>query len=252
MTELELRLSALRDELAWPPTPALAAATAERIAAEPGRRERRRWPWPASLAGRPRLATATALALAVVVAAGALLAASSDVRARVADWLGIGSVRIERVERLPRVGPGDDLRLGAPTTLAGARRAVSVPVPTIGALGRPDGVYVGETVGGRSVSLVYRAGPSLPPSVGGVGALLTVLPGEDGLILARKTLDPRARLRTTRVGAAAAVFVEGRHVLIPPRRLAGNTLIWVAGGATYRLETELGLAGALRLARSVH
>jgi len=41
------------------------------------------------------------------------------------------------------------------------------------------------------------------------------------------------------------------HLVVPPNRLAGNTLLWVRGETTYRLETALGRDGALRLARSV-
>jgi hypothetical protein len=104
---------------------------------------------------------------------------------------------------------------------------------------------------GPSVSLVYRARPALPPSRDGVGALLTVLPGEDGLALVRKLVDPRVRLRSVRVNGAPGLFIEGEHVLLPPRRLAGNTLVWVRGGATYRLESELGRDAAVALARSV-
>jgi hypothetical protein len=245
VTELETKLIALRDELAWPATPDLATATATRIDAEPQRRPRGRWP---SWAVRPRLAPGLAALLAAVVAAGALLAASPGVRARVADWLGIGAVRVDRVERLPAVGPADDLGIGERTTLAAARR--EAPVPTITALGRPDGVYVGQTDFGRSVSLVYVGRAGLPPSSDGIGALLTVLPG-DGLALVRKVVDPSVRLQPLRVDGARGVFIEGRHVLVPPRRLAGNTLVWTTGATTYRLETELHRDAALRLARSV-
>ncbi len=245
MSELETRLIALRDELAWPSTPDLAAGVAARIAAEPERRRRRPW---TGLASWPRLAPAAAVGLVVVLAAGVLLAASPGVRARVADWLGIGAVRVERVERLPAVGPADDLGLGRRTTLAAARR--DAPVPTVTALGRPDGVYVGETDFGPSVSLVYVARAGLPPSRHGIGALLSVLPG-DALALVRKLVDPSVQVRPVRVDGARGLFVEGRHVLVPPRRLAGSTLVWTTGGATYRLETELPLDAALRLARSV-
>ena len=41
------------------------------------------------------------------------------------------------------------------------------------------------------------------------------------------------------------------HLVAPPNRLAGNTLLWVRGDTTYRLETALGRDAALRLARSV-
>ena len=49
------------------------------------------------------------------------------------------------------------------------------------------------------------------------------------------------------------MFVSGRHALFLPDqlkpRLAGNTVLWVRDGVTYRLETALGVKAALRLAR---
>ena len=243
MTELETRLVALRDELAWPATPDLAAGAAARIAAEPDRR--RRW------AGPPRWPR-PAPALAVVLAAVSRPACCSPPpRASAPAWpTGWGSARSvsSASSACPRSVPPTTSGLGERTTLAAARR--DAPVPTVTALGRPDGVYVGETDFGPSVSLVYvaRAGP--PPSRHGIGALLSVLPG-DALALVRKLVDPSVRLRPVRVDGARGLFVEGRHVLVPPRRLAGSTLVWTTGGATYRLETELALDAALRLARSV-
>jgi hypothetical protein len=105
VTELERELLALGDEIAWPPTPDLAMAVRERIAAEPRARARSRWPLPRLGWPVPRVAPALAAVLAVLIAFGVLLAASSGVRATLRDWLGIGSVRITRVERLPDLAP---------------------------------------------------------------------------------------------------------------------------------------------------
>lgn len=247
MSDLEQRLDGLRDEVAWPPTPDLAAAVAARIAAEPAPRRRRlRVP-----ARRPALRPATAVVavLVLVLLLGAALATSPGVRARIADWLGIGAVRIERVDRLPDLAPARDLGLGRRTTLAGARRTERVPVPTIGALGAPDAVYVQPAPGGGPVSLVYRSRAGLPAATNGIGALLTILPGGDELVV--KKLLAGASVTAVDVDGAFGAFVAGEHVVVPPNRLAGNTLIWVRGGVTYRLETALGRAGALRLARTV-
>ena len=58
-----------------------------------------------------------------------------------------------------------------------------------------------------------------------------------------------------RVNGARGYFIGGQHsVSLPDElrpRLAGNTLVWVRDAVTYRLETKLGRAAALRLARSV-
>src|SRR6185436_1186860 len=191
VTDLERQLALLRDEIAWPPTPDLAGAVAARIAAEPdpaahdGRR-----PWTAVaprvrewLAG-PRARAVAIAALVVVAVVAGTLAAAPGVRARIADWLGIGAVRIERVDRLPDASPSAGLGLGTRTTLGAARRSAGVPVPTITALGPPDAVYVDRRVpGGGSASVVYLARPGLPSATRRIGALLTMLPGGDPLIV---------------------------------------------------------------------
>jgi hypothetical protein len=243
--ELERRLAALRDEVAWPPTPDLASVVAGRVASEPRRRRRGLRAWPAL---RPATVALAALVVAVVVAG--TLAAAPGVRARIADWLGIGAVRVERVDRLPDVGPARDLGLGRRTTLAAARRAAGVPVPTIGALGAPDAVYLARP-GSAGVSLVYLARAGLPAATDGVGAVLTMLPGGD-IGLVKKLLGAGTSVTSIDVDGAIGVYIAGEpHVVAPPNRLAGNTLIWVRGDTTYRLETALGRAAALRLARSV-
>ena len=202
--------------------------------------------------GRPPLRLRPQAALAVLAIAAALLAtlaAAPGVRARIADWLGIGAVRIERVERLPDVGPAAGLGLGTRTTLAAARRDVRVPVPTVRALGPPDAVYVDRRTGGAT--LVYRPRPGLPAASAGIGALLTVLPGGDPAVV-KKLLGSGTTVESVDVDGGFGVFISGAaHVVGPPDRLAGNTVLWVRGDTTYRLESALGRDDALRLARSV-
>jgi hypothetical protein len=254
VTGLEQRLAALRDETAWPPTPDIAGAVAQRIAAEPRQRPWRPWPalrMPGMSVLRPAPAAFAAALVALTLAA--TLAASPAVRARVADWLGIGAVRIERVDRLPAVGPADDLGLGRRTSAAAARRATDLPVPAIGALGAPDAVYATPAgrAGAARVSVVYVARRGLPATTSGLGALLTVLPGGDPGIV-KKLADVRTSVEILEVDGALGAFVSGgAHVVGPPNRLAGNTLIWVRGSVTYRLEADLGRDAMLRLARSV-
>jgi hypothetical protein len=250
MSALEHELARLREELTWPPTPDLTAAVGERIVAEPRRRRPppRLGPLRLDALGRPA-ALAAAVAAVLAVAVAVTLAAAPGVRARIADWLGIGAVRIERVERLPAAAPGRDLGLGRRTTLAGARRLARARVPAVAALGPPDAVYADPRDG--SASLVWRARPGLPAASSGVGALLTVLPGGD-VQLVKKLLGAGTSVTPVGVDGGLGVFVAGEpHLVVPPNRLAGNTLLWVRGDTTYRLETALGRTGALRLARSV-
>jgi hypothetical protein len=249
VTELERELLALRDEIAWPPTPDLVAAVGPRIATEPRRRMRRAGPV-------PRLAPAVAAVLAVLavlLALGVLLAASSGVRATLRDWLGIGSVRITRVERLPDLSPARRLGLGRRTTVAAANRHLGSPIATVRALGTPDAIYLGDGVPPR-VSLVYVARSGLPAGTAAVGAPLDELQGDE-LAFVEKMVTVHVPIVRVKVDGARGYFIAGRHAVMLPDalrpRLAGNTLVWVRDAVSYRLETALGVRAALRLARSV-
>ena len=246
MTELELQLLALRNDVAWPATPDLATSVQARVAREPRpqRRGGRRPAW---------LAPAIAAVVVLLLVLGAVLAASPGVRATVRDWLGIGSVRIARVERLPDLSPAPKLDLGRRASAAAAGRYLGGPIARVRALGAPDAIYVGDTSPGR-VSLVYAARPGLPPGTAGVGALLDQLQG-DAMIFVEKLVAGNVPITRVRVNGAPGYFIGGAHsVNLPDElrpRLAGNTLVWVHDAVTYRLETRLGRAAALRLARSV-
>jgi hypothetical protein len=246
VTELERELRALGNEIAWSPTPDLAAAVQARVAGEPRGRGRRAWPV-------PRLTPAFAAVLAALLALAVLLAASSGVRATLRDWLGIGSVRITRVERLPDLAPARELALGRRATVAAANRHLGSPIATVRALGAPDAVYLGDGVPVR-VSLVYVARTGLPAGTAGVGALLDELQGDE-LAFVEKMVAAHVPIVRVRVNGAGGYFIAGRHALVLPNelrpRLAGNTLVWVRDAVTYRLETGLGLRRALALARSV-
>lgn len=250
--ELERELLALGDEIAWPPTPDLAAAVGARIVAEPSQPARRAWRWPWELP-RPRLATALAAVLVVLIAFGVLLASSPGVRATLRDWLGVGSVRITRVERLPDLAPARELGLGRRVTFASAQSEFGT-IATVRALGAPDAVYLGEGLPHR-VSLVYVARSGLPAGKAGVGALLDEIQGDTPVIYAEKLVGAQVPITRVSVNGADGYFIGGGHALQLPDelrpRLAGNTLVWQRDAVTYRLETALGLRETLALARSV-
>jgi hypothetical protein len=125
---------------------------------------------------------------------------------------------------------------------------------TIRALGKPDAIYAGTAVVPAQVSVVYVARPGLPPATAGIGALLDEIEG-DQLPFIQKLVSARVPVKRVDVNGAEGIFVGGRHAVYLPDqlrpRLAGNTLLWVRDGVTYRLETALGVDAALRLARSV-
>src|SRR5690348_11541107 len=115
MTAIERELRGLGADLAYPPTPELAALVAAQLAPRPGR-------------SRPPLRRTLAItAVLMIVAGGAAVAAVPSLRHAVLDWLGVRSVRIEHVPTVPRLptGPaGRGLGLGHRTTLSAARSHV--------------------------------------------------------------------------------------------------------------------------------
>jgi hypothetical protein len=242
MTELELQLLALRDDVAWPPTPDLAAVVQERVAREPRPARRRSW-----LHGR--LVPAVAALAIVIVALAAVFAASSSVRATVRDWLGIGSVRITRVQTLPDLSPARELQLGRRATVAQANAYLGSPIATVRALGAPDGIYLGDTVPAR-VAVVYGA----RPGTAGVGALLDQIQG-DATAFIEKFVAGGVPITPVRVNGERGYFIGGSHTVNLPDelrpRVAGNTVVWLHDAVTYRLETKLGREAAVRLAQSV-
>jgi hypothetical protein len=246
LTELELQLGALRDEVAWPPTPDLAAAVQARVAREPRRAARR--PWLPS-----RLVPALVAVLVVLVAVGALLAASPGVRATLRDWLGIGSVKIARVQNLPDISPARELQLGRRATQAQASAHLGSPIATVHALGTPTAIYVDDGPLPR-VSVVYGARPGLPAGVVGVGALLDEIQG-DATAFIEKFVAGGVPITPVRVNGERGYYIGGLHTVNLPDelrpRIAGNTVVWLHDAVTYRLETKLGRAAAVRLAETV-
>ena len=268
--DLEAALADLAADLRFPPTPDLAAAVTARVEegaarAPSGRPPARRWP--AWMAGWRRLAVA---GLAVVLLAAAVLAASPGTREAVARRLGLRGIGVELGGPPPptattTAGARLDLGLGERVTLGEARRRVAFPVlvPAAAGFDRPDAVFVNgtEPPGGR-VDLVYRARPGLPASpFTDAGLLITQFRGqpEPGFL---KKVTGAGMVRSVAVGGEPGFFFSGEPHFFSYQdttgqfreeqtRLAGNTLIWQRGDLTLRLEGELSLAEAVRIAESM-
>jgi hypothetical protein len=253
VSELELELRELRVE--WPETPDLATAVSARLASAPAPRPARRLSWLDRPAWQLAVA-ATALVIAVVMAV-------PPARSAVLDWLGFGSVRIERTEPRPPFAGG--LVLGEPVTLAQARRRAGFPVLVPAAVGEPDAVYLdSDPAVGTRVDLVYRARPGLPSaSTTGAGLLVTEFRAIATPVI-EKSAGGGARVERLEVGGDPAFFISGAEhgfAYVDPRtgntnfenqRLAGNTLLVErSDGVLLRLEGELSRAEAVRIADSV-
>jgi hypothetical protein len=224
----------------------------------------RRWSWPA---GWRRLAVA---GLAAVLLAAAVLVASPGTREAVARRLGLRGIGVQIGGPPPptvTTAPGTrlDLGLGTPVPLEEARRRVGFPVlvPTTGGLGRPDAVFLSESVppGGR-VDMVWRARPGLPASpFTDAGLLITQFRGEPTPEFLKKVTGA-GLVSFVEVGGEPGYWFSGEPHFFTYRdaagqlrdeqtRLAGNTLIWQRGDLTLRLEGELSREEAIRIAESM-
>jgi hypothetical protein len=240
-------LRALGGELAWPPTPDLAAAVATRL--EPrGREPRRRFSLPAL-----RPAVVVPIVLALLLAA---VAAVPPARTAVLRALGLAArERIVRVEHVERVGPAPRaLRrgpvVGRRTTLGAARAAADFPVRLPRALGAPTEVRVSRQLDG-AVTLLYGRGDALTEYRGA------------GAPLAQKVVGPGTKVVPATVAGRPAFFITGapfRWIALDPagapvestaRLVDANVLLFDVGAVGYRLETAGGMQRALVIARSL-
>ncbi len=240
MSELERALGVLARELDVPETPNLATAVLAQLEPRTPRRvERGRW--------------IVAVAVVVLAALAASLAIP-DARAALFRLLSIGGERIELVDELPEVPVGDglELGLGERVTLEEARRRSSFTLR--GLEESPDRVYLGER---GTVWFLY--GTAERPRL--LVAQSTLLPPQEALLL-KKLVSPDTRVERVRVDGLPGIFLSGEaHFLVmvdeygfpveESARLARDVLIWESGDVGYRLEGDLDLDEALRLARSL-
>jgi len=257
--ELEQELRALGAELAWPTTPAIAAAVRARITARP---VVLRVPWYQS-----RWAIAAA---ALVIALTALLA-YNPTREAIAEWVNV-HVLFQRVHVLPTPSPqppgplGQRLGLGGRTTLTGAQASVTWPVMIPSSLGSPDEVYLqlppdGPTLG--EVTLVYSTRPGIPVAgETGVAVLVTEARGRVNVQFFQKMLGPDTTIEAVTVGGHKGYWVSGSphqfvfedasgNIRPETMRLATNTLILDEGGTVVRIEGKLTKARAMEIAASL-
>ena len=241
MTELELRLVALREEIDFPSTPPLALAVerAVTVAAPPWRRTR----W--------RNLRPLALAFAVVlVAMLGVLAFSPGARSAFLEFFHLRGASVSRVERLPEVELIERAELlGERVTLATARRRAGFELVD---LGEPDDVYLR---GDGLVTFVYG-------SIERPRLLLSQIRGGvwDGFV--KKVGELGTSVEEVEVDGERGLFVSGQEHFVMYRDragairddrayLAGTTLLWNRGDVLLRLEADVDRAEALELARSV-
>lgn len=250
--DVEAALRALGRAVRYPEMSDMTGAVMARITRAPSPVRRR-----ASRPGVMLVAAATVAALLIVG-----IGVSPSARRAVAGWLGVDGITITFENDLPRVGLGSDLALGEQVPLDAAQDAVDYDIAVPTELGAPDGVFLARSVDGGEVTLVWDRRSGLPASRHtGVGALLTQFVGSAAPESFKKLAVEGTKVTPVMVDGESGFFVEGdAHVLVRDRsgdertlssRLAGNTLLWSDGGVTYRLEAQVGLQHAVRIATSL-
>jgi hypothetical protein len=254
--DLERALTALGPRYPYPPTPNLAIAVTRRIAAQPVARPRRLELW-----RDPRRLALVAAVLLVLLGAAAV--ANPTTRDAIAHFFHVRGVIVSRQPSpLPSLSPIGPLDLGRRTTMADAQSGVSFKIAVPSQLGDPDAVYVANDIPGGEVALAYTPRPGIPlVKQTGLGALVTEFRGDLNPGFIGKALGPGTTLEETSVngdpgwwiaGEPHMIFVDihgnGQQVTL---RMAANTLIWEHAGVTYRIESGLSKADAMRIAGSL-
>jgi hypothetical protein len=241
-------LLALADDLAYPPTPGLAAAVGWRLeaAAATGRRP----PFPrTALWSRRRLVAVAAVGLL------ALLALAFGAR----FVLGAAEVRVQPgiTPSGPPFQPSPSGGLGEPVPVDGASAAAGFPV-ALPAGPPPDEAYVVATEGRvDAILLAWAPSATYPPlPATPYGLLLLETTGDRETIV--KNVERFEDLHRVRVAGRIAAWIDAPHELIVLTEegpssfsVEANVLIWMRDGVTYRLETALGLRDAIALAETI-
>jgi hypothetical protein len=222
--------------------------------------ERRARPWWSRLALDRRTLAPVAATLAIILVAAFLL--TPDLAARAAQVFGLPGVQIYQVPQTPTGRPTALTFAGQRvTTAAEASRIAGFTVRAPVALGDPSAIYV-ETAPVR-VTIVYASVKGIPISPqAGVSAIVVEFKGSLETQIMAKAIGPGTSLDAVPLDGGVAYYLAGQphqFFFLDPEgkiqpetlRLAGNTLLWAEGGITYRLEAQVGLDEAVRIASSL-
>ncbi len=199
----------------------------------------------ARLRGRPSRRRALVLVLAAAVAAVAIAFAVPPARSAILRVFHLRGVRIEYVERLPSVKTAP-LDLGIAIRPADAERATGFRPLTSDLLGAPDEVTWDGSL------LWYR--------YGGTRLLVSQFRGRERPELLKKVVEPDTMITPVYVNGEPGYFITGgKHFLYLASggvvreelvRLGRQVVLWQHGPLTLRLEGDVTLGQALKIARS--
>ena len=240
----EQRLTEIAAGLVFPPTPDLA----RRLTLGPAEAAQR------SFSSTPRRVWAYAAIVLALLAAGVL--AVPQARAALVEFFRVGAIRIilggptatPSPTPMSAVATPVEPALSGRTTLADAEAQASFPIrwPTYPEdLGPPDEVYFQQHEG--QVALTLWRNPD-----GTVRLALYHLTERDFALKAVQVIE------RTIVDGAPAVWARGPHFVRlqdstfgQVEFVVGDVLIWTMGEVTYRLESDLPLVEAVRIAESL-
>jgi len=264
--------------LHYPATPDLTRSVTARL------HDERSGPRPRGQGSRPRLR----IGLVVLALFVLSLLAVPDVRATIGTWLRLGAVEIvvptptppEQQGQAPPMPPTASLRIDEPAILTSTPHPQPAPTPRASVLALAGEMTLEEAA--RRVSFPIKV-PTYPEDLGPpdrvfvqefgspVAALVWLEPGTRDQVrmslhllgvdtFARKFANEFTHIAETTVNGERALWMVGPHMLsiyerssgsLTSRLVTGHVLIWDDAGTTYRLETELPLDEAVRIAESV-
>ena len=225
--------------------------------------ERQAQPWWSRFGlDRHTLAPIAATLAAILVAALVLTPGFVDA---LEHLLSIPGVQVFRVSTTPTPMPTTGAYVAFPGqrvgSLAEASRLAGFTVREPAALGAPDEIYVDAAP--VKVTLVYRARSGMPvTALPGISALVVEFKGNLDAPILGKAIGPGTTLEAVPLSnGTAAYWLAGQphqffyrdstgNIQPDTLRLAGNTLLWDAGGITYRLEAQVSREEAVRIASS--
>jgi hypothetical protein len=263
----EEQIRSLAKGLDYPRTPDIAGSVMPRLQAKGiGRRGK----------GMPGfISRRLAWSLTIILILFTSLMLIPPARAAIIEFIQIGVVRIFRAEPTPIVPPNQEIpttrapvtatplptsqalipileRLAGEMTLEEAEKAVRYPImlPTYPPeLGKPDRVFVQDAEG--KMTILVWIDPKQPDQV--LMSLHMIPPGSWAI----DKFDP-AQVQETTVNGQRAIWAVGPYPLRMRdgdlqfmRLIEGHVLIWKDRSITYRLETDLGLEEAIKIAESL-
>ncbi|MGZ8694342.1 MAG: hypothetical protein ACXWYS_02755 [Gaiellaceae bacterium] len=226
----------------FPPTPSLADAVVERLPAAPPSTRRRR----------------VAPAVVALAACALLLALSDGARSAAADLFDlVPGISIEHGDPLPAASPllVSERDFGRRVSLDEAARLAGFDLRLPRGLPPPAAVYLDRAAGVAAVTAVWGAGR--------YAAAVVLTQWHPARLMFRKlVLSPDTLVDAVEVDGTRGLWIRGQEHEVfyrgadgRSRRgapvLVGNVLAWERGGIVYRMEANVDLDRAVRLA-SLH